>query len=149
MGAWDHAPDGLRPRGAPYRLEAPVPAAGADWAFSPPPGAAFRIIGGSAQLVTSATVANRQVSILVDDRNVTLFTIEASGTQAVSLTQVYDILPGCTLTTLTSTHLPIFLPVGVILDYRFRLRSSTGSLQAGDQWSAIYFLVEELGASDQ
>lgn len=149
MGSWDEAPPGLRGRGAVYRLEAPVPAAGADWAFSPPAGAAFRILGGSAQLVTSAVVANRQVAIVVDDKSVTLFTIEAAAVQAAGATVTYDLLPGCTLTTLTGGHQPVFLPVGIILSQQFRLRSVTGAIDVGDKWSAIYVLVEELGAAER
>src|SRR5579864_292294 len=104
MSSQDGTPSGLRGRGAVYRLEAAQPVAGADWAFTPPPGAGFRIIGGSAQLLTSAAIANRQVSILADDRSVTLFTIEAAAVQAAGATVTYDLLPGCTLTTAIGGH---------------------------------------------
>ncbi len=134
---------GIEGPGALYSIAVTTPGAGADWTQTVPTGARWRIRGGTAQLVTSAAVATRQVALVIDDGVNTLFTSESASTQLAGVTQVYDLLPGGTVTTLVSTHQPLFQPVDLILSAGWRIRTSTGAIQAGDQWSAIRLLVEE------
>jgi len=119
------------------------PAAGADWSQTVPTAARWLVRGGTATLVTAIAVATRQVAIVIDDGANTLMTIEAGVSQAASLTQIYSLLPGQTTSTLISTQLPIYLPPDLRLLAGWRIRTSTGAIQAADQWSAIRLLIEE------
>lgn len=119
------------------------PAAGTDWAQSVPTGARWRLRGGTATLVTAVAAGTRQVALIVDDGATTLFTIEAATTQAPSLTQIYSLIPGDTLTTLIATQLPVLIPLDLQLFAGWRIRTSTTTIAGADQWSGINFLVEE------
>jgi hypothetical protein len=140
-------PPGLEGRGGLKLITAPEPAAGHDWVLTPPPGARWRLLGGSAQLVTSATVATRQVLFQVVREGTVCFTIPSPNTQAASLTYTYQFLPGVAQDTLLSTYPLLQLPHDVLLDNRMRVQSSTGAIDTADQWSAVVLLVEELGAT--
>ena len=139
------APDGYPGRGAPKLITAPAPAAGADFTLTPPVGVRWRILGGQAQLKTSAAVANRQVLLEVTRGGVVVFTCPSPSVQAAGLTYAYQLLPGVTQPTLVSTYPVLPFPVAVVLDETWRLASSTAAIDVADQWSAIALLVEELG----
>ncbi len=119
------------------------PAAGVDWTQAAPTNGRWFLRGGTATLLTSAAIANRQVALVIDDGASTLFTIEAAAVQAAGATVVYDLIPGDTLTALTATHQPVIIPRDLRLLAGWRVRTSTGLLQAGDQWSAIQLMLEE------
>lgn len=130
-------------RGAMLSNTVTTPAAGADWSFATSGQARTLIRGGTAQLVTAAAVATRQVALIVDDGATTLYTIEAASTQLAGITQVYSFIPGDTLTTLIATQQPVFLPPELVLGPGWRIRVSTTALQAADQWSAIQLFLEQ------
>ncbi len=119
------------------------PAAATDWTLTVPANARWRVRGGSATLVTGVVAPVRQVALVIDDGANTFYTIEAATTQAASLTQIYNLLPGDTLTTLISTQLPVFLPTDLVLFAGWRIRTSTTAIAGLDQWSAIRLLIEE------
>lgn len=119
------------------------PAAGADWIFTAPATSRMRIASFNAVFTASAAVANRTVSIVIDDGVNTVWTDDLSA--AITASQVINmslttlpVLTGSIVTTLHAT-----LPPGLIMPGSFRMRTVTNSIQAGDQWSAIWLNVEE------
>ncbi len=139
------APPGFAGRGGLNIITAPNPAAGADWTLAPPPGARWNVLGGSAQLVTAAAVAVRQVLILIAQGPTTVLTLTSPNTQAAGLTYTYQLLPGVPQPALVATFPVVALPERLVIDERWRVKSSTTLIQAADQWSAIVLMVEELG----
>ncbi len=144
-GSYDRgAPPGLPGRGHLALIPVPQPAAGADWTIRPPVGARWRVLGGSAKLVTSAAIANRQVYLAVSYDGLELFRIAAAAVQAAGATVVYELIPGLTLTTAIGGFQPVFLPLTALLDPRMVLASVTGAIDVGDQWSGVVLFLEEL-----
>jgi len=138
---------GFPGHGHPILITAPTPAAGADWTLTPPPGSVWRILWGQAKLVTSAVAATRQVLLQLSTGGLVVAQMASPNTQITGLTYTYQFAPGATQPTLASTFPVLSLPARVIVDPRWALGSSTIAKDAGDQWSAITFLVEELGGA--
>ncbi len=139
-------PIGYRGKGVPNILPGVTPTAGGDWTFRPPPGVVWRLIGGSAKLVTSAVVANRQVKIGLDDGQNELFLVPAANVQAGGTTVTYELLPGLGITTLAGGRQAMPLPAVLLVDSNVRLFSQTDLIDVGDKWTAIVFYVEEYRA---
>lgn len=119
------------------------PGAGTDWILTVPANTRWQIISFDSTLTTSATVANRNVQVAIDD-----------GANSVWAHDVAAAIPASTAATIvgTSTSAPtgvvttiqsVTLPPNLILPAGFRIRSATQNLQATDQWSSIFFLVME------
>lgn len=119
------------------------PPAGSDWILTCPGFARWRIESFVATLTTSATVANRQVQIIIDDGANQYWVHDPATAIAASST-------GVIIGTMTNAPTGVFpniqsvvLPPNLYLPAAHRIRSNTQGLQAGDQWSAIVFGVEE------
>lgn len=116
------------------------PAAGAEWTVTVPAGSIWRILSVQAQLVTNATVANRQAQFIVDNGNGTeiIFISETPSNQAASLTRRY--VAGAGLSRLdegvAATVKQWSLPVGLTLTGGQRIRTFTAAIVAGDDWTA-------------
>ena len=108
-----------------------------------PTGAQWRLLGFIAQLVTDANVANRQVTLILDDGTTTLWSSLANATQAASLTRNYNYYPWYTLPAAAGTEIFGYIPPNLLLPAGFRIRTSTASLQVTDNWGAPQLLVEE------
>lgn len=119
------------------------PAAGAEVSETVPTGARWRILSMSAGLATDATVANRLPAIVYDDGTTTLFRANAAQNQTASQTVPYAFVPGYGPANngLGYPHIP--LPPETFLRAGWRVRTATGSLQAGDDWAAPALHVEE------
>lgn len=120
------------------------PAAGADFVVTVPTGALWELIAVSAQLVTAVAVANRAARLVIDDGANTLFAVPNTTVQAASLTTTYSYGAGAggpMSTDAAFQEAP--LPNNVLLPAASRIRSSTGAIQAADQWGAISLLVRE------
>jgi hypothetical protein len=97
------------------------PSAGADVSVVVPAGQRWSAGTFTATLTTSATVATRAVTLVIDDgANIVYSAPGVPASQAASLTQVYSF----TLPALT-------------LNPTWRIRTVTGSIQAADQWSLV------------
>lgn len=125
-------------------ITAPNPGAGNDWVLTPPAGSVWRVLWGSAKLVTSASAGTRQVTLQLLTGNLVVGQMASPDTQATGLTYTYQFVPGIAQPTLASTFPVVSLPALLLLDPRWTLQSSTSGILAGDVWSGVSFLVEEL-----
>ena|SRR5437870_7986383 len=111
------------------------PAAGADWSATVPAGHLWRPFTVTAQLLTSAVVANRQPVLVLGDGTNPFAFLTAPAVQAASGTVIYTWANVDTFVSLGSRQvaaLPdIELPPG------WTIGVSTALLDVGDQWSAI------------
>lgn len=111
------------------------PVAGSDWTTGI--GATNALIVVTAQLVTSATVANRLPSLqLIGPGAIVVASLPASSVQAAGSTETYVWGVGLPFTSGQGVNL-VPIPTGIVLGLGWTLRTSTSGLQAGDQWSAI------------
>ena len=130
--------------GTPTSVAGTNPAAGAEISETVPTGKRWRVLGLQFSLVTSATVANREVVIVVDDGTNTLFQSPSGANHAASLTWAYSAaavgqpVAGATATTVRQINFPpLLLPAGA------RIRTATTNIQAGDDYGAPRLLVQE------
>lgn len=133
----------IESNGWSHSVQVPNPAAGADWTLTVLPGQRFSPKSFLAFFTASATVATRQVNVIIDDGVnavwqddiATGFTASQSG--AVAGAQ--------TLATagVFVTEQFVLIPPGIFLEPGWRMRTSTTGIQAGDQWSSIWFAMEE------
>lgn len=141
------------PGRATHSLEAPGgirlisgtdPAAGAEISETVPTSARWRLLTIRYTLVTSAVAGTRRSNLVLDD-GTTIFARHIAGvTQGVSTTLVYNWGVGLSRLTaaVTGETMDPFIDY-VQLRGAFRFRTDTTSLDAGDNYSAPDFLVEE------
>lgn len=120
-----------------------TPAAGAEISETVPTGARWELHSFGAQLVTSGTVANRLPMFIVDDGTTAFFRRSATSNHAASATDQYTFAPTPDSATANNNLQNVASPVGLRLASGYRIRTSTGSIQVGDQWSAVQYLVRE------
>lgn len=134
---------GTESTGFLHSLQVTNPAAGADWTFTVPNQSRMRVTSFNANFTASAAVANRQVTVSVDDGA----NIYWQHDVAVNITagQAGSIFGTGTNATTGANPLllSVVLPPNLNLPAGHRIRSNTVNIQAGDQWSAIWFGVEE------
>ncbi len=134
----------LDTNGAARSVQVTTPGAGADWSVTVPTNARWELTSFAAQLVTSAAVANRAARVIIDDGANTVFEVPNPAVQAANLTVVYSYGAGAggpMIADAPFIEAPIpndfYVPAG------FRIRSTTGNLQAADQWNNINLYVRE------
>lgn len=119
------------------------PAAGAEISETVPTSTRWRVRALSCQLVTDATAANREVSLVIDDGATTIFTSPAGFTHTASLTRRYSAAPiGAQTAPTQGTDRQIVIP-DLELPAGARIRTVTTNLQAGDNYGAPQLLLEE------
>lgn len=119
------------------------PAAGVEVSETVPAGVRWRLLTFRGSLVTDGTVATRDVRLTIDDGALVVAQLPADQTQAASLTVSYSALAGGPLATPRNTGAVIPFPVGITLAAASRIRTVTANLQAGDNWGAPQYTVEE------
>lgn len=128
-----------------HSVNQPNPAAGADFTFTVPASARMRVGSFAAIFTASVAAANRNVQIIIDDG--TAVDIYWIHDLAVSITAGQTINVAGTTTNsptgIVTTIQSVVLPPNLVLPVGHRLRSQTQNIQAGDQWSAIWFGMEE------
>jgi hypothetical protein len=132
---------------SPYRrlVKVTVPAAGANFAWSPDRGALAVVRTILFVLATSATVATRTAIITASDGNDVFFRTMPGGTQINGQTIAYSGFSGsATLSTVGPGELLAWPTDGLYLLPGFVLASAVDQLQVGDQLSGIMLDVEEL-----
>lgn len=119
------------------------PAAGADWVFTCQANQRFNLVSLSAVLTASATVANRQVELIVDDSVDILWRTSATANVTAGQVVTFSACPVNTSAGVITTDQTLVYPPGLILAPTWRIRTLTTGIQAGDQWSAIFLNLEE------
>lgn len=119
------------------------PAAGVEISETVPAGARWRLLSLHTHLVTSATVANREVVFVFDDGATGYAEVPAGASQAATLTRQYSLTRGVQrFAVATSDVLSVPAP-DILLPAGHRIRTATANLQAGDDFTAPQLLVEE------
>lgn len=120
-----------------------APAAGADFTVSVPAGARYRLISLFATLTTAVAVANRGVTLVVDDGVNILGQYPAQTVQAASLAVGYTFGDSVTGQASVQGFESVSTPGMMFLGQNWRIRSVTSNIQAADQWSAGRMLIQE------
>lgn len=132
------------------------PVAGSDFVETVPAGVQWRIVSIYATFVTDATVIGRRVKLAMDGGALPdFYRSEANGSlpgtgQPANITDVYIwAITGRTSIVATPIGPPLtfdlLIPLAnaIILGPGMRFKSETLNIQAGDNWGAPSFLVEE------
>lgn len=142
LSAWENALSGY---GFTSATTFGNPGAGQEIVITVPAGAIWQVHSLSYQLVTSATVSNRQSRIAIDGGAAasTFFINDSLGTQAASLTNNYTFAEGEQRQVLQLDTWQNALPLNCRLRQGSRIRTLTTNLQIGDSYQAITAFVEE------
>lgn len=138
---------GAQERGVPRVILVNQPAAGAEWKYVHSGPSWFVPTCIVAQLVTSATVANRAPRLTVTFRSVMCAQFAPSAVVAASLTVIVSASDSGGATA-DATTVTVELADNLIIADGMTLASSTVNLQVGDQYSAIAILCEEFSDFD-
>lgn len=120
------------------------PAAGADVSITVPGRATWELLALNVAFVTDATVTNRTTFWLLDDGQHEFWRMRASGTTAASLTHHHVLSPTFSRGQTVTTIHQIPIPDPCILLPGWRIRTTTTSLQAGDNYGAPVLYVREI-----
>lgn len=119
------------------------PAAGVEISETAPAGVRWRLLAVRFTFATSAAVANRSVSLILDDGVNQWLQVSDNQVQAASLTHTYVAMESGQIGLMGGSLHTLNLPAGVFLAAGSRFRTLTGSMDAGDNYSAPQYLVEE------
>lgn len=119
------------------------PAAGAEISETVPAGVRWRLIGFRVVFVTSAVVANRIVSLTIDDGATVGSAALATINQAASLTFTYFAGDYGVNLGASQAFVSLLLPGTIPLVAGYRIRSVTANLDGADNFGAPQYLVEE------
>lgn len=124
-------------------IKVPAPAAGADFTFTVPGDRALRIVSVTAQLVTSAAVANRGAALVITAPEGVVITVEQPAVITAGLTTLLCWGSGVSgdATALVNGRLTAGigeyeLPPGYVVS------TATAALDAADQWGSIIIWAE-------
>lgn len=125
-----------------------APAAGAELSQVVPLGKTWRLMSWIATFTASATVATRQALMIIDDGTNTLSRVPSATTITAAQAVIVQGFSGPGLfgnITAVQTS-PILLPNPqfFVLQPGWRVRTSVINLDAGDQWSTCYMVVDEI-----
>jgi hypothetical protein len=133
----------LEGRGALRSIIGTDPAAGVEISETVPTGRRWRLQTFNFVLTTDATAATRQVLLAIDDGTNVQFIVPAISTQLASLTIRYSYGPvGAPQATAIARNVSV-LPVDLYLPSGSRIRTVTDAFQAGDNYAAPIYSVEE------
>lgn len=121
-----------------------APAAGADFSVTVPVGQRWRVVSCTGLLTTAVAVANRDVTLVVDDGVNVVAQIPAGFALAASLTNQYTFADSCSQTAAFNGVSVGPLPSNLIVMAGWRIRTVTANIQAADQWSAGFLQIGEL-----
>lgn len=123
------------------------PAANTEWSETVPSGKIWRVLAIRAALATDANAANRRVGVTVTDGTNTVFKANDESVQAASLTHNYNIASQPSRAVADVEHyVPLPFPENFLLPAGYVIASTTLLRQAGDDWGAPVFMVEEFTA---
>lgn len=120
-----------------------APAAGADWVFTVPVLARFRLMSLTSTLTTAVAAANRDVTLVIDDGANIIAQIPAGFALAASLSNTYTFGDSLVQSPAFNGFSIAPTPSNLLLRPGWRVRSVTGNIQAADQWSATQLGIVE------
>ena len=121
-----------------------TPGAGAEISETVPSNARWEVLAFRFQLLTAVAVANRVNTLLLDDGANEYHRIETPIVQAASTTFIYVHSQGHAAGSAGAGNaIHKHLPGNIRLGAGHRIRTSTGAIQAADQYSAVQYLVRE------
>jgi hypothetical protein len=130
--------------GALRSITGTTPAAGAEISETVPTGARWELLAFKALLTASATVANRLARLTIDDGVNVFWDTPSNTAQTASQAIGYRWAQGLAQQFADSiTNQFQAFPGGLRLLGGSRIRTTTTNIQAGDQWSAVQYLVRE------
>ena len=119
------------------------PAAGVDWTQTVPAGVTWILRAACGTLTTSASVANRQVSLVVTDATPNILLDSPAGSlEAASLGDSFSWFNGAAAV-IEGAEVIGGLPTEFRCPAGWIIKSTTTNIQAADQWSAVSLTVEE------
>jgi hypothetical protein len=121
------------------------PAAGFDWTITVPTGELWRILAVSCFLQASATVANREAVLNVDEGGAIVTINVPSGTNHIaSEGRIYSWISGAAYRGAGATSPNIVVGIGdsVFVSGGGRIRVITANIQVGDDWGPARAWVE-------
>jgi len=119
------------------------PAVGVEIAETVPTNARWRLQAFRFQLVASGTVANRRPTLIIDDGANEIWRQNSNVDQTAGQTSVYEAAPGVSFSTIDVRTYSLPLPIGLVLAEGYRIRTSTAAIDAGDDYAAPIYSVEE------
>jgi hypothetical protein len=119
------------------------PAAGVEISETVPAGVRWRLLSLWFTLTTSAVVANRTPRIVIDDGATEYYRAGSGFQQTASGTAVYEASAAPTTAATGGGPNMFGIPYNHVLAAGHRFRTSTVALDAGDDYSAPQYLVEE------
>lgn len=125
------------------------PAVGSEASITVPGGEYWKVDTATVQLVASATVASRGVTIVVDDGTTILFRSQEPVSHLASETRRYSWQPGMGFTsgggiTFSGNAASPLL----VMQPGWRIRTLTGNLQVGDDYTALSLVVRRFSPAD-
>lgn len=125
-----------------------LPGAGADISEVVPSNRRWTLLAFTAVLTTSATVANRIVDGVLDDGTNTYHQSAGLINQTASTVLRYCFAPYLLGAGNLFGGQPLGMPQFMQLKSGYHIKTLTSALQAGDQWSAPEYLIQEWGSFD-
>ncbi len=143
--AWPGSPieGGVNDRGWLRTFQGTDPAANVEISETVPTNTRWSIWSFVAQLVADANVANRTVTLIIDDGANTIWQMDASAAQTAGQTRIYEAFNLGTAADLVGSTFRIPAPFPIVLPAGARIRTSTANRQVGDNWGAPLIVVEE------
>lgn len=143
--AWPGSPllPSVGPHGRPRTISGTDPAAGVELSETVPAGARWLLKTFNLALLADATVANRAVIITIDDGTNIVWQVGTNINVTASQLAIYRLGVGLPFLTIGTTHYNLPIPAGLILGPGYRIRTITTNLQAGDNYTAPVYHVEE------
>lgn len=121
-----------------------VPAAGADIAETAPTSVRWQLLSFTAALTTSAVAGNRFPVLFIDDGTNSFLVSPGNASQGASFTYTYSwFVSASALGGPAQNVITVPLASPVFLEAGFRVRTVTGGILGGDQWTAPKYEVVE------
>jgi hypothetical protein len=119
------------------------PAANNEISETVPTGVRWRLLSFYFTLVTDANVANRNVRLVIDDGTNTFLRVGSNQNHGATTTAAYIAAELGFTGSVSFEPFVIPLPTGIWLSPGSRIRTNTGLMQVGDNYSAPQYSVEE------
>lgn len=119
------------------------PAAGVEIAETVPANTRWLLKAFRFQLQASAAAANRRPTLIIDDAVNELWRVNSNVNQVATELSVYQAGAGAPFATLDTRIYALPLPFGLLLSEGYRVRTSTAAIDAGDDYAAPIYTVEE------